>query len=432
MIEPNRLSAVDAARLIARRELSAETLARSCLDRIAARDADVRAWAWLDRELALGYARALDAAPASGALHGLPVGVKDIFDTHDMPTEYGSTIYAGHRPRADSAPVALTRRAGGLVLGKTVTTEFATFVPGRTRNPHDLARTPGGSSSGSAAAVADCMVPLAFGTQTAGSLIRPGSYCGVVAYKPSYNTLPRAGVKPNADSLDTVGVFARTVPDAAFFVSALAGRAHLRIERASLDRPRIGICRTYEWDRVQPEMARALELAARRLASAGAAVAKVALPARFKGLHAAHGAILRYEFARSLCDEFVRHRASLSAGLQERCSQGFALDAGEYVRACALAAECRAAVGTAFGDCDILLSPAAAGEAPAGLDSTGDPSLHVVWTLLHTPSVSIPCGAGPNGMPLGLQAIGRIGDDARTLACADWIHSRLAATSEER
>ena len=431
MIEPNRLSAVDAARLIARRELSAETLARSCLDRIAARDADVRAWAWVDRELALGYARALDAAPASGALHGVPVGVKDIFDTHDMPTEYGSTIYAGHRPRADSAPVALTRRAGGLVLGKTVTTEFATFVPGRTRNPHDLARTPGGSSSGSAAAVADCMIPLAFGTQTAGSLTRPGSYCGVVAYKPTYNTLPRAGVKPNADSLDTVGVFARTVPDAALFVSALSGRADLRVERTSLDRPRIGICRTHEWDRVQPEVAQALELAARRLAAAGAVVAEVELPGHFKSLHAAHGAILRYEFARSLCDEFVRHRASLSAGLQERCSQGFALDAGEYVRARALAAECRAAVDTPFGDCDCLLSPAATGEAPTGLDSTGNPSLNVVWTLLHTPTVSIPCGVGPNRMPLGLQAIGRIGDDARTLACADWIHSRLAAAGEE-
>ena len=215
MIEPNQLGAKEAAGRIERGELDAQALVASCLERIAARDAEVRAWVYVDKDLIVPQ--------GVGPLFDVPVGVKDIFDTADMPTQHGSPIYAGHWPRVDSAPVALTRRSGGVILGKTVTAEFATFVPRETRNPRDLSRTPGGSSSGSAAAVADCMVPLAFGTQTAGSVIRPGSYCGVVAYKPTYNTLPRAGVHPNADSLDTVGVYARNVEDVIFFMDALIG-----------------------------------------------------------------------------------------------------------------------------------------------------------------------------------------------------------------
>ena len=414
MIEPHRLGAKEAARQIECGELDAQTLIGSCLERIAAREAEVRAWAWLDEKLAS------QALTAQGPLRGLPVGAKDIFDTHDMPTEYGSRIYRGHRPRADAATVALTRRAGGVILGKTVTAEFATFVPGATRNPHDLSRTPGGSSSGSAAAVADFMVPLAFGTQTAGSLIRPASYCGIVGYKPTFNLLPRAGVKPGADSLDTVGVYGRSVEDVAFFAAALTGRRDLESRTAKT--PRIGLCRTYEWERVQPEMRQALEDAARRLGAKDAE-----LPRSFEGLRASHTAILWYEVARSLADEYSRFPELLDPGLRERCASGFALDAHEYLRARQHAAHCRANLGEAFGDCDVLLAPAATGEAPAGLASTGDVAMNVVWTLLHVPCVAIPAARGPHGMPLGLQVIGPIGDDARTLACADWIHSRLAS-----
>jgi len=406
------LGAKEAARLIERGELAAEALVASCHERVAAREPTVKAWTYLAREFP-----AANASPAP--LFGVPVGVKDIFDTHDMPTAYGSPIYAGYRPRGDAAVVALTRRAGGTILGKTVTAEFATFVPRQTRNPLDPSRTPGGSSSGSAAAVADLMVPLAFGTQTAGSLIRPASYCGIFAFKPTYNVLPRAGLKPGADSLDTVGVYARSVEDLAFFAAALTQRTDLE---AKLERPpRIGVCRTYEWERVQPEMRRALDDARRTLDAD-----EFELPSRFRGLRESHTAILWYEVARSLADEFTRFPDKLDPALHQRCSDGFAFDPREYVHAQAHAAECRARLSEALGPYDVLLAPAATGEAPQGLSSTGDVAMNVVWTLLHTPCVAVPAGKSEHGMPLGLQVIGRIGDDARTLAAAAWIAERLA------
>jgi Asp-tRNA(Asn)/Glu-tRNA(Gln) amidotransferase A subunit family amidase len=405
-----RLGAKQAAKLIERGELTTEALLASCRERIKQREPEVKAWTFLATEF----------KTQPGPLHGVPVGVKDIFDTHDMPTAYGSPIYAGYRPRTDSAPVALTRRAGGTIMGKTVTAEFATFVPRETRHPLDPSRTPGGSSSGSAAAVADVMVPLAFGTQTAGSHIRPASYCGIVGFKPTFNTIARAGVKPGADSLDTVGVYGRSVEDVAFFAAALTNRWELetKIDRA----PRIGVCRTNEWDRVQPEMRKALEDAARTLGAP-----EFELPGRFKGLRESHTAILWYEIARSLADEFTRFPEQMDPGLRQRCADGFALDPKEYVRALAHGAECRAHFAQALGDYDVLLAPAATGEAPKGLSSTGDVAMNVVWTLLHTPCVAVPAAKSPSGMPLGLQVIGRIGDDARTLACAAWIADKLGA-----
>jgi Asp-tRNA(Asn)/Glu-tRNA(Gln) amidotransferase A subunit family amidase len=412
MIEPNRLGAKEAAALIERGELKPQALVQSCLERVAAREAVVQAWAFLDETHALSQLES-----AHGELHGVPVGVKDIFDTFDMPTQYGSRIYLGHRPRADSAPVALTRAAGGVILGKTVTAEFATFVPGKTRHPHNPAYTPGGSSSGSAAAVADFMVPLAFGTQTAGSVIRPASFCGVIACKPTYNLLPRAGVHPNADSLDTVGVYARSVEDAAFFLDALLGRDDLE---GTIDQPRIGSCRTWEWDHVEAPMAAAFERSERKLEAR-----ELRLPDSFRGLRAAHTAVIKYEGARALADEYRRFADLLDPALRRRCDEGYAIDAREYQDALLLAMRCRATLDDAFGDCDVLIAPAAPGEPPKGLGTTGDPVMNVVWTLLHVPCVSVPIGKGPNGLPLGLQVIGRIGDDARTLACAEWIHSRL-------
>jgi Asp-tRNA(Asn)/Glu-tRNA(Gln) amidotransferase A subunit family amidase len=395
-----------------RGELSAQSLIQSCLERIARREPEVRAWAFLEDRLALSQLESIQ-----GALRGVPVGVKDIFDTYDMPTQYGSRIYLGHRPRADSAPVALTRAAGGVVMGKTVTAEFATFVPGKTRNPHNLAHTPGGSSSGSAAAVADFMVPLAFGTQTAGSVIRPASYCGVVACKPTYNLLPRAGVHPNADSLDTVGVYARSVEDVAFFLSALLGRKDLD---GRIDRPRIAFCRTWEWELVEAPMAAAFEAARRKLNAA-----ELRLPESFKGLRDAQGIVIRFEGARSLADEYRRFADLLDPGLRKRCDEGYAIECRDYEHALLYALRCRSALNEVFGDYDVLIAPAATGEAPEGLGSTGDVAMNVVWTLLHVPCVSVPVGTGAKGLPLGLQVIGRIGDDARTLACAAWIEKAL-------
>jgi Asp-tRNA(Asn)/Glu-tRNA(Gln) amidotransferase A subunit family amidase len=409
--EPHRLGAKEAARRIERGELSAQRLAQSCLERIATREREVLAWAFLDKQAVLAQ------QPSPGRLCGVPIGVKDIFDTHDMPTEYGSPIYRGHRPRADAAPVALARAAGGLILGKTVTAQFATFVPGSTRNPYNLAHTPGGSSSGSAAAVADCMVPLAFGTQTAGSVIRPGSYCGIVSCKPTYNLLPRAGVHPNADSLDTVGVYARSVEDTSFFLQALTRRDDME---GTVDRPRIGACRSFEWDLVEPPMAAAFEQASRTLDAK-----ELRLPESFRGLRQAHGIVIRYENARSLADEYHRFADALDPGLRQRCDEGWAIDAADYRSALALAQRARCLLDEAFGAYDVLIAPAATGEAPKSLASTGNVAMNVVWTLLHVPCVGLPIGRGPQGLPLGLQVIGRIGDDARTLAAARWIESQL-------
>lgn len=269
-------TAVEAARLMAEGGLTSEALVRACLDRIADREPMVQAWQHLNPEAALEAARCVDRF-GSGPLKGIPIAVKDIIDTADMPTGYGSPLYETFRPPHDAACVTLARQAGAVVLGKTVTTEFAYFQPGKTRNPHDPDRTPGGSSSGSAAAVADGMVPLAFGTQTAGSIIRPASFCGCVGYKPTFGLIPRTGVRPFADSLDTVGVFATRVEDAAFFTAMIAGRPNLWSTDEAI-RPRIGLTRTHEWEAAEPATAAALDEASARLRAAGMEVREVMLP----------------------------------------------------------------------------------------------------------------------------------------------------------
>ncbi len=275
MNDPRSLSAREAARQIAEGKLTAEALALAYLDRITTRENVVGAWQYLDREQALAAARQRDSEPPRGPLHGVPIAVKDLIDTSDMPTTYGSPIYRAHRPAADASCVALARASGAVVLGKTVTTEFAAFAPGKTANPRNLAHTPGGSSSGSAAAVADGMAPLAFGTQTAGSVIRPASFCGCVGYKPSFGLINRAGVKPLADSLDTVGVFARTVDDAAFFAGVLAERPALRHLVLPARAPHFGFYRTPMWPEAEPATATALDLARTALEHSGAQVRRI-------------------------------------------------------------------------------------------------------------------------------------------------------------
>ena len=421
------LSASEAARQIAAGKITSEALVRSCLDRIEAREDDVQAWAFLDCEAALRQARAVDAGPRRGLLHGLPVGVKDLIDTADMPTTYGSPIYSAHRPAWDAPCVALTRAAGGVILGKTVTTEFAVMHPGKTRNPHHVGHTPGGSSSGSAAAVADGMVPLAFGTQTAGSIIRPAAFCGVVGYKPSFGLINRAGVKALSDTLDTVGTIARTVPDAALFAAALTGRNDLLIDdsRPPAAKVRVGICRTHEWQHAQPEMIDALESVARRLAAAGAQTVEITLPAKYAQLVEAQTAIMFAEQAQSLAHERLSCWTNLSPKLQGILEAGLKVTVARYDTAQALARNCRRTLGTVFADCAVLLAPSAPGAAPSGLGMTGDPVFNRMWTLLHTPCVNIPVAATANGLPVGLQVVGPVGSDARTLAAAYWLHHTL-------
>ena len=423
MQQLNQLSATEAARRLAAREITAEQMAHACLARIEEREAAVGAWIHIDPDAVLAQARQLDAGPVRGPLHGLPLGVKDLIDTADLPTAYGSPVYAGHRPRADAACVALARAAGALVLGKTVTTEFAWFHPGKTANPHNPSHTPGGSSSGSAAAVADCMVPLAYGTQTAGSIIRPASYCGIVGYKPTHGTLPRAGIKPLSDSLDTLGTLTRTVADAALLVGAVSGRDLL--PRPLAQPPRIGLCRTYEWSAAQPETVAAIENAGAVLARAGAKVKEIGLPQDFAKIAQAQIDIMNYESYAALACERLQHYAGLSDKLKQLLKTAQQCDAARYDAAQVLVESCRGRIEDVFADLDVLLAPSAPGEAPAGLGATGDPIFCRVWTVLHVPAINLPCGFGPKGLPLGLQIIGRRGDDARALAVADWAHPRL-------
>jgi len=424
--DPRSLTVREAARQIAERRLTAEALAAAYLDRIEARETMVGAWQYLDRERALADARRRDAEPTRGPLHGIPIAVKDLIDTVDMPTAYGSSIYRGHRPAADASCVALARAAGAVVLGKTVTTEFAAFTPGKTANPRNPAHTPGGSSSGSAAAVADGMAPLAFGTQTAGSVIRPAAYCGCIGYKPSFGLINRAGVKPLADSLDTIGVLAGTVEDAAFFAGVLSERPALRHLAAPSDRPRFGLYRTPMWDEAEPATAAALDAARAALERAGAAVAELAIAPEHYGLAEVQNTIMGFEMVRALAYERTLHSAELSPRLAQMLDAGMTIGADEYDRALARAAEARAGLDAFFGSCDAVLVPAAPGEAPVGLGNTGDPIFNRMWTLLGVPCVTLPARWADNGLPTGVQLVGRIGNDPRLMACAAFLERALA------
>jgi len=421
-MELNRQTVSDLAGL-APEKRTAVRLAESCLARIEARETDVQAWAYLDAAQALEQARSRDREAPRGPLHGVPVAVKDIIDTCDMPTEYGSPVYAGHRPKADAACVALLREAGAVILGKTVTVELAAYHWARTRNPHDLARTPGGSSSGSAAAVADFMAPLALGTQTGGSTIRPAAYCGVVGYKPSFNLINRAGAKPLAESQDTVGLMARSVGDVALLNSVLSGCPVPDFDKASP--PRIGIARMAWPTTVEPAVTRAMEDAAARLTRAGARLRDVDLPPPFEASFRAHRTMNDYEAWRALAWERMNRLESLSTSMRARLAEGAACTFEDYREAQSVIARCRAALASLFGTCDVLVTPSVPAEAPVGLENTGDSTFIRIWTAFHTPTINLPVFKGGRNLPLGLQVIGPVRGDQRLLACSEWINRVL-------
>ena len=422
---PNAMHAIDALAAISAGRLTAEALIRACLERIAEREATINAFAWLDAAQAIAEARARDRAGASGPLHGLPIGVKDIIDTHDMPTQYGSIIHAGHRPSADAACVALAREAGAVMLGKTVTTEFALRHPGPTANPRNPAHTPGGSSSGSAAAVADFMVPVAFGTQTGGSIIRPASYCGVVGYKPSFNTINPTGVKPLANSFDTVGLFARCVEDCALVVGVLAGAADSAVPLEAMRPRRIGLCRTHAWPEAEAATVRAVETAAGQLARAGVVVDEIVLPEEFAAFLEAQADVLRFEAARVFAFERTQRAASLSPSSREELALGAALPRHRYLEAQALIARCRVLFAEAIAPFDLFLSASAQGEAPRGLGNTGEAMFNRLCSGLGVPCLNLPGFSGQHGLPVGIQVIGAMGDDLRLLRAAKWMESRV-------
>ncbi len=436
---PWQLGARAAAAAIAEGSLSAVELAESCLERIDEREPEVQAWAHLDREHLLAQARAADEARAAGAplgpLHGLPVGVKDIFDTQDYPTEDGTPLHAGRTPVEDAAAVSRLRAAGGLVAGKTVTTELAVYTPGPTRNPHDPTRTPGGSSSGSAAAVAAGMVPLAIGTQTNGSIIRPAAFCGVVGYKPSFGLISRHRILQQSRWLDHVGVFARDVEDAALLAEPLMGhdpmdpdtrpRARPRLLEIALEEPpvppQLGLVRGPVWDEAEEETREAFGELAEVL---GERIEDVTLPPHFDRAHGWHRTIMEADLARSFEREY--EQGGLSAQLVEMIERGREVRAVDYNEALGEVAALRALLdGTAFDRCDALVTPATPGVAPVGLDSTGSPAFCTIWTLCGLPAITLPLMEGSGGMPLGVQLVGPLGDDARLLRTARWLVRRL-------
>jgi Asp-tRNA(Asn)/Glu-tRNA(Gln) amidotransferase A subunit family amidase len=426
-LRPHQMSLQEAIVRIGDGRLTCEALVRDCLDRINERESQVQAWSLLDPELAIRTAQQLDRTPRGGLLHGIPIGVKDIIETCDMPTEYGSPIYRGHRPAADAGCVAMANAAGAVILGKTITTEFASSHPGKTTNPHNPAHTPGGSSSGSAAAVADYMVPLAIGTQTGGSVIRPASFCGVVGFKPSFGLITRTGVKQLADSLDTVGVFGRNVGDIAIFTAALTGRPELALVE-DISPPRIGFFRMAEWPPAQAETVEALAKARQLLHSNGCAISECELPAAFDVLAQAHHDIEYFELARALRHEYRKHSTELSTGLRARITEGLEIPGPVYEQALCNVRECRIGIDRLFSNVDVLIAPSAPGEAPVGLTTTGKATFNRVWTLLGLPAITIPLHRGPHGLPVGVQIIGRYRQDRRLLAYADWIFRMEART----
>ena len=435
------ISAREAAEAIRAGRMTSEELVGACLERIAAIEDRIGAWAHLDADHALKQAceadRALREGNALGALHGVPVGVKDIFDTKDMPTEDGTVLHAGRQPAEDATAVALLREAGAIILGKTVTTELAVYAPGKTRNPHDPERTPGGSSSGSVAAVAASMVPLAIGTQGNGSVIRPASYCGIYGYKPSHGLISRHLVLQQSRPLDQVGVFARTIEDAALIAeqimafddrdpdTRLRARPNL-IEMLAGEppvQPRLAFVKTPVWDQADTDTKEAF---AELVAHLGENVGEVKLPDIFNDAVAQHRTIMEADLARSFEREYAHGKDKLSSILREMIERGQKVLAVDYNNAVSRIPVFNRALDSIFDWHDAILTPATTGEAPVGLESTGSPIFCTIWTLCGMPAITLPILQGSNDLPLGVQLVGAKGDDARLLRTARWLISSLA------
>jgi Asp-tRNA(Asn)/Glu-tRNA(Gln) amidotransferase A subunit family amidase len=426
-VEPHRLPATEIVRMVEGGRLTAEAVVASCLERVAEREPVVRAWAYLAAEAPLAQARAFDRAGKKMLLGGVPFGLKDIFDAARMPATYGSPIYTGWWPPSDASAAALPKAAGGILLGKTVTTEFANRQPGPTGNPHDPAFTPGGSSSGSAAAVADFQVPLAVGTQTGGSVIRPAAFCGVVGFKPSFGLFAPAGMKINTETLDTVGIMARWVADIALFRAAVMA---IPYEPPAMPEtpPRLGLCRGPHWDDAAPEGRAVLEAAADRLASAGAKIADTEFPPECAAADDIQETLGAFEGRRNHAPELYRHEALLSPRLvNEKIALGRRLSLDQFRAAYRAAEKARAAAREWARGFDAIVSLPAPGQAPRGLADTGSAVFNAPWTQFAMPCLTMRAGFGPDGLPVGIQLAGRRHDDVRLLEIGLWVEHRLRA-----
>ncbi len=438
----NRLSATEAIGRIRNGALTSEELVQACLDRIEQADGDIEAWAHLKPDYALDQARRLDAQRQAGGpvgpLHGIPVGVKDILDTDSWPTENGTVLDSGRRPMRNCRVVSLLEEAGAVIMGKTVTTELAVFGPGKTKNPHNSNHTPGGSSSGSAAAVASHMVPLAIGTQTNGSVIRPASFCGVVGFKPTHGLIPRTGILAQSRWLDTVGVFARSVEDAAMFAEVLIAhdtgdpdttpRARPTLFDTAVGEPPLTplltFAKTAVWDHADKETQEAFGELVEFL---GEGCDELHLPEPFEDALKLHGTIMKADLAKSFAGYYERGKDKLTDNLVRMIEDGQKITAVDYNKAVDGREFLNDGLGGVFDRYDAIITPATVGEAPAGLGSTGRPSFNTLWTFCGTPAITLPLMKGPNGLPVGVQLVGRRGDDARLLRTARWLLSRVAA-----
>ena len=436
---PSDMSATAAAAAIRDGKLTSVALVEDCLARINEREAEVEAWTFLDQDHALRQAEEADRrhrAGRDGPLNGVPVGLKDNFDTFDMPTENGTVLHAGRRPNADAASVALLRAAGAVIMGKTVTTEMAFYTPGKTRNPLDTRRTPGGSSSGSAAAVAAKMVPLATGSQTNGSVIRPGAFCGIVSYKPTHGLIPVKGVLTSSEPLDTVGIFARDVMDAALMAEQMMvhdwsdpharPRAQTRLvdvaRQAPPATPRLAFVKTAVWKEAEPATQEAFVALAKKLA-----IDEVGVPEIFEQAIAWHTLINEADLARNYRREYEQGRDRLSQRLREMIESGQKVSAVDYIVTREKVRGLNRALDDIFAKYDAILTPAAIGSAPMGITATGTPIFCSLWTLCNTPAICLPLLKAPDGMPLGVQLVGPHNDDARLLRTARWLTDRLSA-----
>ncbi len=415
---------------IRRGDLTAVEVAQALIEQTESAEPTVQAWAHLDHSGVLAQAQALDAKQKSGAslgpLHGVPVGIKDLIDTRDFPTEYGSPIHTGRRPASDAAVIERLRRAGAIIFGKTVSTEFAFYHPGKTRNPHDSARTPGGSSSGSAAAVAAHMVPVALGTQTNGSVIRPASFCGVVGYVPTFGLIPADGTFQISTFLDRIGMFARDLPDMARLAPVLMGsEAEISVHTsgwedllltAPTSPPRFGFVRTPYWERADPDTREQILTLQQSLAAQ-----EISLPAEYTAAYEWHCQIMCKGLAENLRWEFNSRRRDLSDDILPHIERGHGIVQADYDALLARARTLRNDFDELNKEFDALLTPAATSVAPLGLGYTGDPVFCSLWSLLGVPAVSLPLLSGAAGMPLGVQLIGRRNRDLELLRAAYWL-----------
>jgi Asp-tRNA(Asn)/Glu-tRNA(Gln) amidotransferase A subunit family amidase len=429
----------EAAAEIREGRVSAVELATACLDRVAQVEPDVQAFAFIDRDHVLRQAQMLDDHRAHGRpigpLHGVPVAIKDVFDTGDYPTEFGSPIWAGRTPRADAVAVARLRAAGAVIMGKTVTAEFAYFHPGKTRNPHDKERTPGGSSMGSAAAVAAHMVPGAIGTQTNGSTIRPAAYCGVVGFKPTHGLIPRSGALLLSRALDHVGVFARSVEDAGLLAETMAGYDREDLDTRPMARPQLAAAAVSEpplpprfafvkqamWNDADPVTHEAF---AELVDQLGESVVEIDHDASLGRALDLHKTVMEVDMAHNLHRDYEKARDLFSPQLRQLVERARGVSAGDYVAALAGSARLNQSIDDVFDEFDAILTPAAHGEAPRG-EATGNPAFCTAWTYLGTPAVTVPLLRSEAGLPIGVQLVGRRDNDARLLRTAHWLVKTL-------